>query len=80
LLYAPDHSFGATVAIEDCRENPGTVVGHFVEGSATRLWREVLWDLDAHTIGWFELRGTEIIEVTFAAIPDNRSGFFGMPA
>jgi hypothetical protein len=47
---------------------------------ATRLWREVLWDLDAHTIRWFEVRGTEIIEVTFAAISDNRSGFFGMPA
>ena len=40
----------------------------------------MLWDLDAHTIRWFELRRTEIIEVTFAVIPDSGSGVFGMPA
>jgi hypothetical protein len=72
--------FGATVLLEDCQENPGTIVGHYVEGLATRLWRAVLWDLDATTIRWFELRGNQVSEVTFAVIPDSRGGFFGMPA
>jgi hypothetical protein len=66
--------------LPDCQDNPETIVGHYVEGLATRLWREVLLDLDAGMIRWFELRGSQVSEVTFAVIPDSRGGFFGMPA
>jgi hypothetical protein len=68
-------AFGATVLLEDREDNLGTIVGHYVEGLATRLWREVLYDLDASTIRWFERRGSQVSEVTFAVVPDSRSGF-----
>jgi hypothetical protein len=72
--------FGATVLLEDCDGNPGTIVGHFVEGLSTRLWRVQLCDLDASTIRWFEIRAKAISEVTFSVVPEVRGGFFGMPS
>jgi hypothetical protein len=72
-------TFGATVLLEDCIDNPGTLVGHYIEGLATMLWQIELYDLDAGMIRWFQLRGKDLNEVKFSIVPDNRGGFFGMP-
>jgi hypothetical protein len=70
---------GATVLLEDCPNNPGSLVGHHVEGVATMLWQSQLYDLDASEIRWFQLREKDLSEIRFSLIPAGRGGFFGMP-
>jgi hypothetical protein len=70
---------GATVLLEDCPNNPGSIVGNHVEGLATMLWGRELYDLDASMIRWFELRGKDLSEIKFGLVPAGRGGFFAMP-
>jgi hypothetical protein len=74
----PDRS-GATVLLEDRVDNPGTIVGHCVDGLAAMLWQAELHDLDASRIRWFRLTGEDLAEVRFGLAPENRGGFFGIP-
>ena len=65
--------------LEDHDDNPGTILDNCVDGLATMLWRAELYDLDAGAIRWFRLSGTELAEVRFGLVPENRGGFFGIP-
>jgi hypothetical protein len=70
---------GATVLLDDCPANPGTIGGRHVEGLATILWQRDLYDLDASMIRWFQLREKDLSEIKFSLMPASRGGFFAMP-
>jgi hypothetical protein len=70
---------GATVLLEDCPDNLGTIGGQYVESLATILWQNGLHDLDAGEIRWFHLSKKELRQIRFSLVPANRGGFFGMP-
>jgi hypothetical protein len=63
---------GATVLLDDCPNNPGSIGERHVEGLATMLWQSELYDLDASMIRWFQLREKDLSEVRFSLVPAGR--------